>query len=894
MSNAGVPKSQTCDQDDVLLGIVMLAVVNAMWQRDFSESDIDGNIAVKNIFSVDTDIVNFFSQPASKTKYMQLPGLLGTPDSTGRARAAVKVDYPEALAQIMGRYIFSGSEHLGSKLMFPSTLNEVNRMVDIVREKAFEEIDKTHQKMISAQTTLNYLVSAYFREKESTLEKFFERFLTKMDKLYPAIFSDGAVREFKRLGDLFNPDRKNFRSPHDLIELDQALRELESEKEADVVAAKFPPMNEVHHVDLLSDGMLPWRILFNAWMSAIDSTIGTTSASPQRSAKAKVDAEALATIEWCNRWLSCKELRYRIVFVTGAERLYGAARLRWGLAKSHQLQAETLARIKQGADVFCYYADVLLSESDGSTSTHRARLAEQYAPLRDVRYFLADPAFLRYAQDNGENGHSLVEATLTEWLQAFLLRMNKEDHYIGRNFLALSGMRRFPDSKAWQPISLQKDSQADVREFETKWQGFLRQASFNHLIDSGIKRRSLKVLIDNFAAFHKNEKDAHRILLDLLHEAHVDVSRAATNLSLAALASNVPMDRCVPPLVLRRFPDAQKFVSVLLKELVSPKEANIRDHLKTLKNMHFGEGVGAKREYTKKYLDLLLRAYCFAIFREWKGALFLAKEAYLVTQLQVHRDCRQPDEAELAGREAAYLACVASRHAENFNGLTEFDKQCFDWADRLEKAVEADDKPPMPQFAIEIHRARTASENLAHELMYRFYSKWSHSQDAEPLTTEVVETLNESLEHLVAELEGLTIGTKIRNGDLNEEHRELHIAWLYILRQTLVNLAQTRHLLANSEINLTGKISTAELAQLLEDANRICRNYFPDTLPESDLHRYILALLHNINCQLDTKSCGKIRSELMKKINEVDKCPWALAYDGEKYKAILRHLTLQE
>jgi len=633
------------------------------------------------------------------------------------------------------------------------------------------------------------------------------------------------------------------------------------------------------------------------WTWAINST----SSSSKSDVTNKDDIDALATIEWCNRWLESQRIEYRIIFVTGAASFYGAARIRWGFAESHHLSAHTLARLGQAAHPFAYYVDLLTAGQGGSAGELSA--AERYTPLRDVRYFLADPAFLAYARRSSaeptEIAKSMVGANLTEWLQAVLLRLNKEDRYIAWNFMELSGIRMSPQGVDWQPVTVTSVVKEDIEVFEKKWQGFLQQASFNHLIDRGIRRRSLKLLVECFASYDKNEDDTYRLLSDYLHEAHIDVSRAATNLSIVALASKTrqgdpaPMDRCVPPLVLHRFPHAQAFVSTLLQTLRSPLGAQIQEHLETLKSNCFG--VDAKHLYTRKYLDLLLRAYCFAIFREWKGALFLAKEAYLVTQLQIHQRNRLAAEDELTGREAAYLACVASRHPENFDSLRKFDQRCIDWLQYLERSIDVEEKiGKLGRDVIELHRARFSSEELAHELMYRFYSKWGdRSQGSDPLTTEVIDDLDSSFAHLVNKIVKLRSDWETGSDNAAPDRQELRVAQLFVLRQALINLAQTRFLLAEDWQGLEQHMSNEQVATLLEDANRLCETQFATTLPESDLHGHITALARHFAGRLKVRELEQVQRSLKEKIDALKTCTWALAYDSHKYQAILACISAQ-
>jgi hypothetical protein len=846
-------------QPELLLGIVALAVINALWQRDHETLKSDDAPTLLPLLAVDTDVVKFYSDPAKNSGYLHLPGLLDKEQTGGTGR---EVRGPrEVLSHIMGQFLFFGSDHLGARLLFPATWREIGRIRDAIASQASRSINESFANLRQARRYLDTLVRDYWRRSDATPRDFIETLRNRMADLYPAVFQEGAVREYKRLGDLFEGQRRNVLLAAEIVELDQALTEIERE-------------------------MAPCTAI---WKCCIQET------SPQHERderRALDDAETLATLELCNRWLTKNHRHYRIVLVTGSGRLFAASRLRWNVVESHHLPHAMVASMgSSGAHIFQYYADVLLAKGEDGA----IELAERFTPLRDVRYFLADPGFLAYAQRDitkaagGEQGGE-GETNLTEWLQAFLLRMDKRDDFIALNCLSLSG-GHLPIQRphGWKAID-RPMTEGDIDIFSETWQNFLRQASFNHLFDEGVRQKGLSQLQTDLASLLSGEKDINQLLLDLLDEAHVDVSHAATNLSIVALASkakgkghDVALDRSVPPLVFLRFPEAQEIVADLLTQAAHPSYTAIQEHLETLKNKSFG--VDPEHPFTRKYLDLLLRAYCFAVFREWKGALFLAKEAYQLAQLEMHWLKRGEGEDRITGREAAYLACVASRHAENFDSLGNFDKRCFEWTENLRSAIEREQYRDTFTPVLDLHRMRLESEQIAYDLMYYFYGKWSYPNEGDLLTSEAFQELNDDLESLVERIDTSAMG--------GYQSREVEIARIYILRQALVNLAQTRYLLGEDGMPVARCIDASVLARRLTEIESICNETFPYALHASDLHHHVGYLVRHMAGTLEPAEKGKAIQGLKKKIEESRKSSWALKYDVQKYLAILSCLEDQ-
>ena len=303
-------KIQTdANKAEVLLGIVMLAVSNALWQRDREAEANHGRDGLGELrYAVDSDIVKFFTDPKGNKKYLEIPGLLRDLTPSGTALKEEVQDHETAttiLAQIMGHYIFLGSPHLGEKLIFPSTEREIDRLKEAIKADAYRSINRSHTEMVQAQSFLDNLIADYFRKKNTTPESFIEHSVRKLEVLYPAIFSKGPVREFKRLGDLLGSARSNhLYSAADVREIAQALSALEQEKQAEISAQAIPLGEIGFHQEVRGTkceiGMLPWRVIHSAWQNAFADTSPEGGRSEEVTA---TDVDTFATIEWCNRWL---------------------------------------------------------------------------------------------------------------------------------------------------------------------------------------------------------------------------------------------------------------------------------------------------------------------------------------------------------------------------------------------------------------------------------------------------------------------------------------------------------------------------------------------------------------------------------------------------------------
>jgi len=302
--------------------------------------------------------------------------------------------------------------------------------------------------------------------------------------------------------------------------------------------------------------------------------------------------------------------------------------------------------------------------------------------------------------------------------------------------------------------------------------------------------------------------------------------------------------------------------------------------------------------YHERYLELLVRAYCFAIFKEWRGALYLAGEAFRAATLEIYRRSRKNDEDILEGREAAYLAVYAFRQAGNFKGLDDFIDEGIAWLNRLRNVLELEDLDhKVSDRAKNVHSFRYDSEVFAHELTSYFHLVWN------PRFSGVVERsqfvhmreLGVLLAQLLKAIEDSEISSLLKNGATEGCDQDLAIACLYVWRQNLVNLFQF-HCVLEPELIKLGYGDRSEFdivfwSEKLEFVNEKCLRY-PDELPESALHEAVLAIARMLAGNLSEKDRLNAHGKALRHGEVKKRNSWGLQrYHSEKWSAIANLLS---
>ena len=508
---------------DILSGAYELALRTAHWQGDqaLSASGVD------TWYALDVDVLNFYSNPKEHARYAALTGLL--PELQRNAVNPALL----GLAEMLGRFLFKDSER--PNLLMDACAEEFLDIYEIVSRKYFAELSTTARNVPHALTVLQKLVATYLKARSESPRSFVAKVAAQLAETLPALYGQyNATREIERWAPLIAAASERLIPASRLDAMAEALD------------ARF-------EADCKPQG-LGWTEIQLHWQQAIEKTfpVGATAADLKKGA---VDANAMAEVEWINRYFHHLNRPVRLVYVSGASRLFDASLLRFNAIKDHRLPPPPIGMIEQ-LTITRYFAMV---EPVGQSSQSEA-LDPNWAPLRDIRCFLADPAFVdfvRFATPESSDAETAptppMEADLTKWLNVFLSGTADQHPAASEGYLVLHGLKvakRLAKPQYSNESTSRLASQfpaAAYEELNRNWQKFAARVGAAHGIERGYRHKVVEDIVKVFQG-----QDAIAVLSAALDQEMSDVLVNVGNASLAGESAGVRAQG-TPPLVLSRF-----------------------------------------------------------------------------------------------------------------------------------------------------------------------------------------------------------------------------------------------------------------------------------------------------------------------------------------------------
>lgn len=778
---------------EILCGAYELALLTAHWQSDSAARKKSG----RQLYAVDVDILNFYSNPQDNSQYAAIVGLM--PE-----------DHPEAhqasilgIAEMLGRYFFR-PEDLPSVLL-DSNLEEFGSIYEIVTNKYLQELSTTAAQLPHAETTLRRVVSEYLGAKNRTARDFVAEVAKRLKDMLPALYEPyNATREISRWAPLIDIDNPRVIPATGVNEFRQALD------------SRFDSTCRPQG--------LSWPQILNAWQKAIALTsLPYPTDADQK--KRETDISAMAELEWINRFLFHTHQGARLMYVTGAPRLFRAALIRFQVVRDPGSKSPQFGSRRQLA-IGLYLALVKPQAELGRLDV----IDPNWAPLRDVRSFMVDPGFVEFSDrpisSSGHGEHSMsptVEADLTKWLNLFLSGTRDQHKSASRGYLRLHG---------FLGVHTLLDKGLGVADFlpeayETlieNWRTFSMRVAAAHGIERGVRRR---VITDIGKVFQG--QSAVSVLSETIDQEMADVLQ---NVGRATLFQETLTEDAhgTPPLIFGRFPEVEK----IIYEVISARgrKSNLDVGLGEI------EAIILALDHSKahkNYLNLLGKAILFASTGSWGACLAFASQAFAAAKMSPPPEMISSEDP-VTGREAAYLCHYAAR--KRVAPIRWLKDECEKWSNawqtalRIEKTHSAFTNQPN---VLRFHQLRYLVESDALSLtesFYRGFEQKLNNVDLRSLSpTNPEATMDGAL---------LDISQIIKIAVADSEKFGFLVAALFVERQLIINQIQ-RILVLHTDLNEGDRSALTSYLDQYEGSLELHDRKGKKLLPPSGFDMFIIS-----------------------------------------------------
>jgi hypothetical protein len=604
---------------EILCGAWELALLSAHWQSDRSAQQT----GIRHIYAVDVDILNFYSNPRRNAHYASIVGLMPEESVSTKNGALL------GLAEMLGRYFFRAQDT--PAILLEANYKEFSRIFEIVESKYLSELSTTVGNIDFQKRVVGELIAAYHKSPNKSARDFVAIVAEQLEKALPALYEPyNAIREMSRWAPLIDEENPRLLPAERVCEIAEALE------------SRFDNSCRLQE--------LCWTEVLAAWHNAIGGRADEDLVNDQSYIlRRDADADAMAQVEWINRWFQHKNAGCRLMYVTGAPRLYAAALERFKVLPNSSVHKPTFGSRRQLA--IGRYLAFVKPEGDLNKLD---KLNANWAPLRDVRSFMVDPDFVDFSENGALDELALstqalsTEADLTKWLNLFLSGTRDQFLEASEGYKILHDLR--PSRLRSGDRLSESDFQPEAFDALTEnWSRFSKRVAAAHAIERGTRRTAREFISEVFKG-----GNAIQLLGNALDQEMEEVLQNVGAVTILREKSETYF-HSMPPLVFSRFPEVEQIIleeisSKNVRSIISARLNAIEEIIESL----------VHTDSQKKYLSLLTKAMLFGSTGSWGACLAFASQAYAVARIPKS----SPSDASyepVTGREAAYLCHYAVR-----------------------------------------------------------------------------------------------------------------------------------------------------------------------------------------------------------------------------------------
>jgi hypothetical protein len=716
----------------LLVGACELALLEAAWEYFVNRP------AYEYIFVVDApSIASVHALPPGKISDFGVVGFLPAPASSanlkGKSFEARQEHYRSeaqvypltcALTEIAARYLFTrrwSSE--APKLMMPSQISSMTRILDAVESSSHREMNKTVANA-NEDNPLRDLLRHFTTEKENTPEKFVSTVMNDLQRLLPSIYGSYTdTRQLIRFAEVLPfPDQDDEKkqdtvfanSYADIADfLDQDSKFWIEHPDAQSLRREYDAIIAAWTMAIPPSGK---RALEGVIQPKLTSQEGENMVSEGDELDDNTEHEnaiTLAQIEFVNRQFESRGSKSRLVFVTTTARIFRAAASRFG-APVQSIPVKIGTR-----DMF--------QKAEYFEKLHRNASTEiRLLPLLDPRSLIVGSDFVNFANHQGNSAVDDQSRAISSWVPIFFKDCLAEDGFIDvkRIFASYEKLQGLPTSRrsSQKYVSISDFSDDEFERLQTSWEEYIRLVSTAEGIDRIARKDMAQDVLIMLAAKGSGRADFQELIGRRIDETMSKWLAVVGGNALQSLLTGTRFVndgfRVAPPLILPSFNGAQFSFFDLIRRLVNREMSDMETHLKWLTKAEpksFGvDPNDALAKLKTRYIQLLGQAVLFSALDNWDASHRLATQAYALAEQCLAGDPQRNDPRYVSGREAAYLASISLRR-QSFpmlfaNRTTE---RGLDWNNKYRLAIRAEtasliNTPERVQF----HQCRADADEL--------------------------------------------------------------------------------------------------------------------------------------------------------------------------------------
>lgn len=749
------------------------------------------------LFAVDVDVLTAYANPHDNAHYVVLTGLLDRTESRESSGRTVHRGTPTmvGLAEMLGRYLFREGPEMGPKLLLEPLETEFFDVLGAIERHYLAEMQRTAANLDTERARLQKVVDEYLRSPEVGPVQFVARLAERLEVALPVLYGRySAAREIHRLGELLRVEDGRLLFAGNCTEVAEALGRLESGVDSSA-SAGFDTIHAAWRQAIEFTSPRPREAGPRSEGDAPGRATAQGRDLAHRQKKRDSDARAMAQVEWLNRHFAHQGIPLRICFLTGAGRLCSAALRRFNAVAEHRLPAPRVG--SQESRNFGRYL-ALASPVDGlpSLDDPDQALHMGWAPIRDLRSFVVDDAFVDFAGATQDSPEASLGDGLARWLPVFFSQGTSlpggRHQDLADSYLSLHELKR-ARAAPFEAESLPDEAYA---ELQARFDAYLRFVGAAHAVERGLRHRVVADIGKIFAGADPARLLGDRLRLEMsrlvMHVSSTMIRRVEASSAKLLRDDRIPV-RGVPPLILTRYRGIEQVILEVLSHL-RERKCPIDELLRSIE-VQVGENARDQAPHVRLYLWLLCKALIFAVYGDWRAAYALATQAFTVSQLQLfmsesdEADGRGTPEVRITGREALYLCHVAARRQAQDAQWWRFEGSKWQtlWATALAKEhsflVEAD-RPRLVEF----HQLRLKSERLALRLTLMLSAAADRGlaalvDERDPAEPAFEDEIDELVDHLRAKRMLAMREEEDASGSVLASH------W-YVVRQCLVNRLQ--------------------------------------------------------------------------------------------------------